>query len=30
MCKSTLTFLHDGRDERLTETSGQVIHGILR
>ncbi len=24
-----LTFLHDGRDERLTETSGQVIHDIL-
>jgi len=25
-----LTFLHDGRDERLTETSGQVIEAILR
>jgi hypothetical protein len=25
-----LTFLHDGRDERLTETSGQVIHDIIR
>jgi hypothetical protein len=25
-----LTFLHDGRDERLTETSGQVIHDIVR
>jgi hypothetical protein len=24
-----LTFLHDGRDERLTETSGQVIHDII-
>jgi hypothetical protein len=26
----TLTFLHDGREERLTETSGHVIHDILR
>ena len=25
-----LTFPHDGRDERLTETSGHVIRGILR
>ncbi len=25
-----LTFLHDGRDERLTETSGQVIESIIR
>ncbi|HWG47596.1 MAG TPA: DUF1501 domain-containing protein [Gemmataceae bacterium] len=25
-----LTFLHDGRDERLTETSGKVIEDILR
>ncbi len=24
-----LTFLHDGRDERLTQTSGQVIHDII-
>jgi hypothetical protein len=24
-----LTFLHDGRDERLTETSGQVIEDII-
>jgi hypothetical protein len=24
-----LTFLHDGRDERLTGTSGQVIHDII-
>jgi hypothetical protein len=26
---AALTYLHDGRDERLTETSGQVIHEIL-
>jgi hypothetical protein len=25
-----LTFAHDGRDERLTQTSGQVIHDIIR
>jgi len=25
-----LTFLHDGREERLTETSGQVIEEIMR
>jgi hypothetical protein len=26
---TALTFLHDGRDERLTETSGQVIEDII-
>jgi hypothetical protein len=25
-----LTFLHDGREERLTETSGHVLHDIIR